>query len=103
MLDMNSRVMEGVIKVRRLLFWKKRKMILMDDGTLYVLRLDNKFKFGLELDENTYFLQTKKNRFTLQSTLHREVIESPETEIWVSIMNSIKIQHIKEKLQILKR
>ena len=68
MIDMNNKVMEGIVKVRRqLLFSKKRKMILMDNGVVYFLRPDNKFKYGLKLDEDSYIVQTKSSRFTIQT------------------------------------
>ena len=68
MIDMNNKIMEGIVKVRRkLLFFKKRKMILLDNGVVYFLRPDNKFKFGIKLDEDTYVVQNKPTRFTLQT------------------------------------
>lgn len=39
-IDENEIVMEGWVKVRRkLFFYKKRQLILMEDGTVYIIKL----------------------------------------------------------------
>jgi len=70
------KVMEGKVKLRRnLIFFKKRKMILLEDGRV-VLGKDNQIKNTFILDRLTEIFLVKKDRFSIRTPCIHEVIES---------------------------
>jgi hypothetical protein len=94
-IDLNMKVMEGKVKLRRtLFFFKKRKMILLEDGKV-IFAKENKIKGVCRLDRHAEITLINKGRFQLKTPILHEVIESSDAEVWVNILNSIKSLSIK--------
>ncbi|CDW85011.1 serine threonine-protein kinase pk61c [Stylonychia lemnae] len=96
-IDLNLRVMEGKVKLRRnLIFYKKRKMILLEDGRV-ILAKDNLIRNVFVLNKCTEIFLVKKDRFTIRTQQIHENIESSDAEVWVNILNSIKLMNTKSQ------
>jgi hypothetical protein len=90
LVDLNMKVMEGKVKLKRsLFFFKKRQMILLEDGKV-IFAKHRKIKSMCRLDRFSEILVHNRSRFQLKTPQLSEVIDSPDAEVWVSILNSIK-------------
>ncbi len=85
-------VMDGQVKVRRkLFFFKKRYMILLEDGTVYMTK-EGHITFQIVLDKRTEITLLNKQRFEIKTPKFHEIIEAPEEQVetWMSILKSIR-------------
>eukprot|EP00347_Sterkiella_histriomuscorum_P007241 403349719 len=92
-LDYNKKIFEGHVKVkRRLFFYKKRFMILQDDGLVVFARQNGRVRCDLLIDETSEIIQLKQNRFQIKTKKVSEVIETPDTELWLNMLYSTQQQ-----------
>ena len=96
-IDLNMKVMEGKVKLKRtLFFYKKRLMVLLEDGKV-IFAKERKIKAMCRLDRFSDIILQSRSKFTFKTPQLQEVIESPDAEVWVSILNSIKQLIIKSE------
>jgi ribosome biogenesis protein Tsr3 len=82
--------MEGQVKVRRkLFFYKKRRLILMEDGIIFLVKHGH-IKTEIVLDHNTKIELLKKDKLEITTKDINEIVECSEAEVWVNIFNSLK-------------
>eukprot|EP00347_Sterkiella_histriomuscorum_P006028 403354346 len=95
-IDLNMKVMEGKVKLRRnLIFFKRRTMILLEDGRV-ILTKDKDVRTVFILDKSTEITLQKRDRFQIKTVKIHEVVESHDAEVWVNILKSIKSLNFKK-------
>lgn len=88
--------MEGKVKLRRnLIFYKRRNMILLEDGRV-ILTKDKEIRSVFFLDQGTEISLIKKDRFQIRTSVVHEIIESQDSEVWVNILKSIRTLNCKK-------
>lgn len=67
-LDSSNKVKAGFVKVKRkLFFYKKRFMILLDNGTVVFARKSGRIRCNLVIGKDTEIIQIKSRRFQIKT------------------------------------
>ncbi|CDW75605.1 UNKNOWN [Stylonychia lemnae] len=91
--DYKRGVFEGEVKVRRkLFFYKRRYMIIQDNGIILLARKSGRMRCDMFIDGNTEITRLKAKRFQIKNQRFQEVIESPDTDEWMRKLIQIREQ-----------
>lgn len=92
--------MEGFVKVRRrLFFYKKRQLFLLEDGSVFIVKeghINNEFRLNKHT-EVTHISEGSHCKFLISSTKTYEYIEcdTPDMAVtWVNILINIRKMNV---------